>query len=129
MTLLELFRFLVPYFAAVSDPVVQQALTLAEPYRPACLPTAQQDQAQVYYAAWFLYQRQLQTDALAGGGVMPSPGVTMEKEGDLQRQYGSGFDAGDPFGWWDEFSKLSAMCGGGAITVGHRHGSPCGCIH
>lgn len=125
MTLLELFRFLVPYFAAVSDGDVTQALTLAEAYRPACLTAAQQDEAQVFYAAWLLYQRQLQTDALAGGGVMPMPGVTMEKEGDLQRQYGSAFNAADPFGWWDKYSAWAAVCGGGAITVGHRHGSPC----
>lgn len=129
MTLLALFRFLVPYFAALSDETVRQALDLAAPYRPACLTTTQQDEAQVFYAAWLLYSRQLQTDAAAGGGVMPMPGVTMEKEGDLQRQYGSGFNAADPFGWWDKYSALNAVCGGGAITVGHRHGSPCGCFH
>ena len=128
MTLLELFRFLVPYFATVSDADVLAALAMAEPYRPECLTAAQQDQAQVYYAAWLLYQKQLQTEALTGNaGPMPARGVTMEKEGDLQRQYGSSFDAGDPFGWWDQFAKLAALCGGGAITVGHRHGSPCGC--
>lgn len=129
MTLLQLFRFLVPYFAALSDPVVQQALDLAAPYRPACLTPAQQDEAQVFYAAWLLYQRELQTAALAGGGTMPGVGIKMEKEGDLQRQYGSDFDSTDPFGWWAKYADLNAACTGGAITVGHRHGSPCCGIH
>lgn len=126
MSLLELFRFLVPYFAAVSDENVEQALAMALPYRPACLTPAQQDEAQVFYAAWLLYQRQLQTAALAGGA---SPwGVKSEREGDVSRTYGAVDGQDDPFGWWGKFSALYALCGGGAITVGHRYGPAC-CQH
>lgn len=126
MSLLELFRFLMPYFAAVSDADVQKALDVAAEYRPACLSTAKQDEAQVYYAAWFLYQRQMQTAALQA----PIPyGVKSEREGDVSRTYGTTDPQADPFGWWDQYATLRDLCGGGAITVGHRHGSPCGCFH
>lgn len=122
--LLALFRFLVPYFASVPDADVERALTLAEPYRPACLTPAQQDAAQVYYAAAVLYQRSLQIAAAAGGGAMPV-GVKSEKEGDLQREYGFVDGMDDPFNWWGQYTNLAKICGGGAITVGY--GPSCCC--
>lgn len=125
MNLLELFRFMVPYFAALPDEQVQQALDLAAAYRPACLDTARQDQAQVYYAAWLLYQRDLQIKAALPGAPVAPFGVKSEKEGDLSRTYGNAEGSDDPFGWWGEYSALADLCGGGAITVGHRHGSTC----
>lgn len=125
MSLLELFRFLVPYFDSVPDADVQAALDFAAANggRPECLTPAGQDAANVWYAAALLYSRSLQT-AAAGAPVVPV-GVKSEKEGDLQRTYGSadGMDASDPFGWWSKFLKLAASCTGGAITVGTRsHG-------
>lgn len=126
MTLLELFRFLVPYFAAVSDADVLAALAMAEPYRPTCLTTAQQDEAQVYYAAAILLDRQRQTEAGSGGGSMPY-GIKSEKEGDLQCTYGLVEGVTDALDFSGRYDALAALCGGGAITVGHRHGSPCGC--
>lgn len=123
--LLALFRFLVPYFASTPDADVEQALTLAEAQRPACLTAGKQDEAQIWYAAWILYGRQLQT---ATGGVAPIPvGVKSEKEGDLQRTYGTTDGAADPFGFGKSYNDLAALCGGfGAITVGHRY-VPCCC--
>lgn len=131
--LLALFRFLVPYFAAVPDSIVEQALTMAEAERPTCLTEAQQDQAQVYYAASLLYSRKLQEDA-ANGPAIPV-GVTSEKEGDLQRSYGKVEGSDDPFDWWGQYVKMAAVCSGGAITVGTRWNTccpppwlpPCGC--
>lgn len=123
--LLALFRFLVPYFSATSDADVQLALTAAADYRPTCLVPARQDEAQVFYAAWLLYQRQLQ---IAAGGAAPVPfGIKSEKEGDLSRTYGSSTDGNDPFDFWGRFEKLARLCGGiGAITVGNRY-APCCC--
>lgn len=121
--LLALFRFLVPYFAAVPKEIVEQALTMAADYRPACLTTAGQDKAQVYYAASLLYSRKLQEDA-ANSPAIPQ-GVTSEKEGDLQRTYGRVEGADDPFGWWGDYLKLAALCTGGAITVGSRWNTCC----
>lgn len=119
--LLALFRFLVPLLAAVPDDLVIQALELAAAERPACLTAGKQDEAQVYYAAWILYGRQLQTQATEQA---PIPlGVKSEKEGDLQRTYGIVEGAADPFDYWGRFVRLAKLCGGaGAITVGHRCG-------
>lgn len=126
--LLALFRFLVPFFACTVDQDVEQALGLAATYRPSCLSAAQQDEAQIFYAAWLLYGRQLQ--AMAGGMVPVKLGVKSEKEGDLSRTYGTGADGhigADPYNFWGRYNDLALLCGGyGAITVGHRRGSCCG---
>jgi hypothetical protein len=121
--LLALFRFLVPYFATTPDADVLRALTIAAPYRPSCLSTTQQDEAQVYYAAWILYGRSLQTQASSGPAI--PVGVTSEKEGDLQRTYGQVEGSDDPFGYWKQYSDLAARCVGGAITVGTRGAGCC----
>jgi hypothetical protein len=125
--LLALFRFLVPFFGTSVDEEIEQALTAAAGNRPACLTIAQQDEAQVYYAAHLLYQRWLQTQAAQS----PIPfGVKSEKEGDLARTYGSTDLGTDPYNFWRNYSDLARLCGGvGAITVGHRYGSCCGPFH
>jgi hypothetical protein len=122
--LLALFRFLVPYFAGTDDADVQAALTAAAGYRPECLTPAQQDNAQVWYAAWLLYERQMQVAATLPENAIPY-GVKSEKEGDLQRTYGAVEQAADgPLDFWGKYANLARMCGG-AITVGHRYGSCC----
>lgn len=133
MTLLELFRFLVPLFAAVPDEDVQKALDLAAAYRPACLSAEQQDAAQVWYAAFILYSRAVQTAGGAGGsgGIVPA-NVQSEKEGDLQRTYRSGGSSadtstGDPYGFLTRWKALASQCIGGGITVGHGNYGPCCC--
>lgn len=124
MSLLELFRFLVPYFASLPDDEIQTALGLAEEFRPACLLTTQQDTAQVWYAAGLLYDRQLQAATAATGQTIPV-GVKSEKEGDLQREYGFIEGIEDSQGFWKRYLDLAKICGAGAITVGHRYGSCC----
>lgn len=127
MSLLELFRFLVPYFAAVPDTDVLAALALAEPYRPACLTPSQQDEAQVWYAASLLLERQRQTEAGTGTGPIPY-GIKSEKEGDLQRTYGAADGIEDPLNFGDRYDALARLCGGyGAITVGYGRGPACCC--
>ena len=115
--LLTLFRFLVPYFDTMSDADVTVALELAATQRPDCLTTQGQDMAQVWYAAWLLYQREVQTK----GAASPLPyGIKSEKEGDLQVTYGVVDGSGDPFDYWGRFKNLAKLCGGtGAITVGN----------
>lgn len=126
--LLALFRFLVPFFACTVDTDIEQALELAAAQRPSCLTPAQQDEAQIFYAAWLLYARQLQTQ-FAGQAPVPF-GVKSEKEGDVSRTYGTAADGqigADPYNFWGRYNDLALLCGGyGAITVGNRRGSCCG---
>src|SRR5690606_30448854 len=102
--------------AVASMPVTdkEKALSMAASYRPACLPEAKQDEAQLLYAAWLLYGRLQQQET----GVRPV-GVVSEKEGDLARTYGStqaGSDVDDPLGFYGRWKALNALCGFGAIT-------------
>lgn len=121
MTLLELFRFLVPYFATVPDEDVEQALELSADARPGCLKETQQDAAQVWFAAWLLFQRERQT----AGAADPLPlGVVAEREGDVSRTYGFIAGAEDPYKFWGQYSALARVCTGG-ITVGNRWRACC----
>lgn len=122
MTPLELLRFLVPALASIDDVTVQQALDLAVSYRPACLPSPKQDEAQVWYAAWLLSPRLAPED-----GTNPRMGIKRESEGDLEREYfGNGDESNtDPFGWHSRYNALAKLCGRGAITVGHDHEQRC----
>lgn len=117
--LLALFRSLVPYFKGASDADVFQAIGRAWAVRPACLTSAKQNEAQILYAAWSMYQARMQV----GAAAIPI-GVRSEKEGDLQRSYGTVDGADDPFGWLKRFDALARMCGG-SITVGHRRLDSC----
>ena len=105
--------FLAPAVAAMPQPDKEKALAMAAGYRPACLPEAKQDEAQVLYAAWLLYGRIQQQE----GGVAPA-GVISEKEGDLQRTYGRTESTADPLGFYGRWKALNDICGYGAITAG-----------
>lgn len=123
--LVALFRFLVPYFDGLSDEELTAALTRAAPFRPACLMPAMQDEAQVWFAAASLYDRQLQTRAAQEGSAIPF-GVKSEREGDVSRTYGVVEGVSDALGFWEKFNRLDRLCGGiGAIAVGTRYGSCC----
>lgn len=122
--LLALFRFYVPYFAAASDADVQRALELSVNYRPACLPAAKQDEAQIFFAAALLYDLEHQRRAVT---AEPIPfGVKSEKEGDLARTYGTASAAAtDALGFFARYDALASLCRYGAITVGNRYRGPC----
>jgi hypothetical protein len=117
--LLALFRRSVPYFKGTSDADVAQAVGLAWAERPACLTPAKQDEAQILYAAWTLYQQGMQANY--GGGPI---GVRSEKEGDLARTYGAVEGSDDPFGWLKRYNAFARACAG-SITVGHRWRDSC----
>lgn len=116
--------FLAPAVAGMPAEDKVRALALAEGYRPACLSPAKQDEAQLWYAAWLLYQRKQQQAGEAAGAV-PTPGVVSEREGDLQRTYGRAEGADDPQGFYAQYDRLAQVCRRmGAITVGgRRHGA------
>lgn len=112
--------FLAPAVAGMSQSDKEKALEMAAAYRPACLPTAKQDEAQLLYAAWLLYGRLQQQD----GEVVPA-GVISEKEGDLQRTYGRNEATVDPLGFYGRWKALNDLCGFGAITVGRSVNGCC----
>lgn len=115
---IEDMDFIAPAIAGMPGPDKEKALEMAAAYRPACLPEAKQDEAQILYAAWLLMGRLQQQE----GGVRPY-GVVMEKEGDLQRTWGSGDAAHDPMGYYGRWKALSDICTRmGAITVAPRGG-------
>src|SRR4029078_1947792 len=130
VALIKRLDFLAPGFAALPVEDKEAALAIAAAYRPACLSEAQQDLAQVWYAAYILYAVSLSTGS-GGGTTTPIPiGVTEEKEGDLSRKYGWSADqmrAGDPYGYYNNWQKLADICGAGAIMVGQSvRGGCCG---
>jgi hypothetical protein len=112
-------NFLAPALANVPEDEKQQALDMATAYRPACLTPAKQDEAQVWYAAWLLYDRLLQTQEIAPG--ISFTGVTSMREGDVQIAWGKGQartdGISDPLGFYGRWEQLNKLCGYGAITV------------
>lgn len=110
---ISLLDFLAPGIAAASEEDKQRALEIAAAYRPSCLPEAAQDTAQIYYAAWILAGRL----AAADGVTIVPTGIISEKEGDRSVTYGNN-GIRDSFGYYDEWKRLSDICGYGAITVG-----------
>lgn len=111
--------FLAPAVASMPQGDKERALSMAAGYRPACLPESKQDEAQLWYAAWLLYGIKLQRAADADG-VMARPGVVSEKEGDLQRTYGTVEGAADPAGFYEKYERLARLCRVGATTVRSR---------
>lgn len=110
--------FLAPAVAGMPPGDKEKALGIAAAYRPACLPEAKQDEAQLLYAAWLLYNRLQQQ----GSGIILS-GVKSLKEGDLAVTYGTAEETIDPLGFYGRWKALNDLCGYGAITAGRfRHG-------
>ncbi|TFL14214.1 DUF4054 domain-containing protein [Pusillimonas caeni] len=105
--------FLAPAVAGMPESDKLKALEMAEAYRPACLPEAKQDKAQLLYAAWLLYGRLQQQES----GVVLA-GVKSLKEGDLAVTYGTTAETSDPLDFYGRWKALSDLCGYGAITVG-----------
>ncbi|EHK65295.1 DUF4054 domain-containing protein [Achromobacter arsenitoxydans] len=108
--------FLAPAVASMPSSDKDRALAMAAEYRPLCLPSKKQDEAQLWYAAWLLYQIKQQRSAEADG-VLVRPGIVSEKEGDLQRTYGKVEGAADPAGFYERYERLARVCRVGAATV------------
>jgi hypothetical protein len=90
------------------------AIELGEQRRPACLTQPLGDEAVAAYAAWVLYGQIQAAQALA----LPARpmGVTSEKLGDQQRDYGASEGSNDPLGLLGRYNDLARLCG--SITVG-----------
>lgn len=108
--------FMAPAVASMKREDKERALAMAAEYRPACLPSKKQDEAQHWYAAWLLYRIKQQRSADADG-VLARPGVVSEKEGDLQRTYGRVDGADDAAGFYGQYERLARLCRVGAVTV------------
>jgi len=115
MTALQYFRLLAPEFASISDAIVNQWLTIAGMFVPTgCLDAEKYAMATALYAAHLIKQS---TVSASGGAVGP---VTMEKEGDLARSYGTtkGDDSvlgSTPYGL--QYMQVTAACYGSAIMT------------
>lgn len=122
--------FLAPGLVDVSDEDKQKALDYAANFRPPCLPDDQQDLAQLYYAIYFLYDREAQK-AGQQSGVVQIAGVKSIKEGDVQITYGNANGEStvyDPFGFYAKWKALNDICGYGAIVAGNWRGrNGCSC--
>jgi len=116
----ELLDFLAPGVAARPVDDKEQALAVAKGHRPGCLLPAEQDEAQALYAAWLLAMRMQQEVAI----VVPA-GVTMEKEGDLQRTFGNSAGTIDPMGFRARYDLLNDKCSRTVRVGGLVRGSKC----
>lgn len=123
MSAADILGFVAPEFAALPAGLLSYALSIAEPYRPACLPEAKGDEAVALYAAWLLSVRAC--GGAAGGGTIGP--LLMEREGDQQRQYGGARDttlsAAQMGNYKARYDALARLCASGAIMT-RFSGSP-----
>lgn len=127
-TVLEILDFLAPGLTATPEEKAM-AISMAEAYRPGCLTQQKADEAVAWYAAWLLYGRQQQLDAVDNGEVVPL-GVKSQTDGDLSRTYMEGAGGGaisDPLGYYSAWKALNDICmRAGAITVSPAPRGCCG---
>lgn len=116
----DLLDFLAPGVSARPTEEKERALAVAAAHRPGCLPQGEQDEAQALYAAWLLATRMQQDVAI----VVPA-GVTMEKEGDLQRSFGNSAGTIDPMGFRARYDLLKVKCARTVRVGGLARGSRC----
>lgn len=105
---------------AAGDAATAWAISVAEAYRPGCLPTDRQDLAQAYYAAFLLMGRTASAQTVAGQPSRPSL-ILEEKEGDNSVKYADPGVAGGYPTAYEAWKRLSDICSRGAITT--RFGS------
>lgn len=128
MTALEYFRLVAAEYAATADATVNVWLEIAaDEANTSCLTDAGAARAQALYAAHLLKTAELQqagSGGSAGGAVGP---LIREKEGDLERQYGtpatpaSTASKADSWlgstGYGQQYSALTAGCGAMGILT------------
>jgi hypothetical protein len=95
-TAVEWFDFFYPFYTEgtdtrwVPDDEIALAMTLAAAWRPACLPTDQQNQAQAHYAAYVIDYRARAAAAAGtttlGTAVVAGP-IVEKQEGDVRVKY------------------------------------------
>lgn len=115
MTALEYFRLLAPEFAAIPDSTVNAWLGIAgNVANVSCLDDERAAMALALYAAHSLSVSQ-KTNSNGSQGA-----VTMEKEGDLQRSYGT-VQGGDTWlggtGYGQQYLDLTSACFGASIMT------------
>ncbi len=98
-TQLEIFRFVAPQFALVSDANVQIALDLAKLFiNVSAYPVESQDLALALKAASILFVQAQSTSGETGGTQM----LKSEREGDLMRTYDTSGKAATSINIYDE---------------------------
>ena len=115
MTALDYFRMFATEFAGIADADVNKWLALAtnDVYAP-CLSAEELARAQALYAAHLLKQ----SEDAANGGARGT--ITSEKEGDLQRSYGTGAGSYVQKGstpYYDQYFELVSRCFGATILT------------
>lgn len=86
---LGIFRKIAPEFAEIADNEVRDRMVLYADMVSQKRFGPYYDRAIAYLTAHFLKLDQIAAEEGADSGTLTGHGLTMEKEGDLQRQYGS----------------------------------------
>lgn len=117
MTELEYFRLLAPEFSTTLDATVNQWLAIAASLvNVGCLDPERAAMARALYAAHLL---SLTTTTARGGSTALGP-VTSEREGDLQRTYGSIAGSDTYMGqtsYGQQYLDVTRACFGSAIMT------------
>lgn len=115
MSVLGFLQVVAPNYVRDVEPErLNPILSLAEQYRPDCLPEDKQELAVAYYAAYLIAQ---------GDEVNSNPlGVTSEREGDIARTYDKNQSNSSRFlAKWQELNDVCVRVNG-SITVGYNYG-------
>lgn len=108
MTALELFRQMAPELADIPDDRVQLELDFQGDAVSRDKYGKYWERAVIYLAAHSLTLSQLIQSGSAGSAAITGGQIVMEKEGDLQRQYGSGTAGGSASGDGDSLLRKTA---------------------
>lgn len=122
MTLPELVRWLAPEIRDVPDDDINNALVLAEDYRPRRLKRTKADQAVAWYAAYLISLREHalpKQDGVAEAAIgMQRAGIKSEQIADDRRDFVSGAEAealqADPLGY---LARYNAIKGKGGLLI------------
>ena len=114
MDIKALLGVIAPHTGSIDIEVINNAIQLAESYRPKCLPENKQLEAVALYAAYLLTaQLEVQNSVV---------GVTSEREGDLSRSFGNSGLSNTAADYLARYNSLNDICRVGSITVGYNYG-------